>query len=195
MKHHAPIDRLCANWVYGGFICSFLFLAPLAAYSNRLSLAEILFCLHLPAYMWHQYEEHDGDRFKRFLDKAFCENVLGQKAIFFINVFGVWVLFFVLILLCLFQSLGFGLGMVYLTLINAISHIAISLKSRSYNPGLLTSVLFFLPLTGYTLLQTFSHSEIFLNDHVFGLLFGMGIHILIVVYALYQWRKIHYYIN
>lgn len=44
-----------------------------------------------------------------------------------------------------------GLGWIGLTLVNALTHIGTSIRFRSYNPGLVTSILLFLPFTIWAL--------------------------------------------
>ncbi len=40
-----------------------------------------------------------------------------------------------------------GLGWIGLTLVNAVTHIVTSIRFRIYNPGLITSIVLFLPFT------------------------------------------------
>ena len=40
-----------------------------------------------------------------------------------------------------------GLGWIGLTLVNAVTHIVTSIRFRCYNPGLVTSIVLFLPFT------------------------------------------------
>ena len=60
--------RLIANWVYGGFLAGLLLLllTPVLVHSWPVSLVTTLLCL--PLYMIHQYEEHDNDRFRLFVN-------------------------------------------------------------------------------------------------------------------------------
>jgi hypothetical protein len=44
---------------------------------------------------------------------------------------------------------GFGLIAIYGLLVNAAVHIVVAMVRRSYNPGVATSLLLFLPLGGY----------------------------------------------
>lgn len=60
------LQRLISNWVYGGALAGVLLfaLSPLllAYWPPPLAATFLL----LPAYMIHQFEEHDHDRFRRF---------------------------------------------------------------------------------------------------------------------------------
>jgi len=62
------LQRLISSWVYGGVLAAILMLAlsPLLPAGWPLPLADPF--LLLPAYMVHQYEEHDRDRFRLFFN-------------------------------------------------------------------------------------------------------------------------------
>jgi hypothetical protein len=53
------IQRLVANWVYGGVLAGVLLLVLSPLLIGSWSTALALTFLHLPAYMLHQYEETD----------------------------------------------------------------------------------------------------------------------------------------
>ena len=177
------LQRLTQNWVYGGVPLSFLLLGLLLSFKSDLSWLQFLFALHLPVYMWHQYEEHDNDRFKAFADTQFGPGVLSHTAIFIINVVGVWALFSALILLSIKVTTGLGLGVAYLTAINAVTHLGAFLKTRTYNPGLGTAICLFLPLSLTTLRGITSNPEVSIISIVFGFIVGAGVHIAILAYA------------
>jgi len=83
--------RLIANWVYGGFLAGLLLalLAPILVHARPLPLVITFLCL--PVYMIHQYEEHDNDRFRQFVNRQIGKGeVLSPLAVFIINVPGVW---------------------------------------------------------------------------------------------------------
>jgi uncharacterized membrane protein HdeD (DUF308 family) len=85
-------ERLAENWVYGGFLAGILLVALtplLAAHWPGWMLAVWLM---LPLYMVHQLEEHDSDRFRRFVNErvGHGREVLSPRAVFLINVPGVW---------------------------------------------------------------------------------------------------------
>ena len=80
------------NWVYGGALAGvvLLLLAPVLTASWPIALTVTY--LHQPAYMLHQYEEHDNDRFRHFLNATLGQGreVLSRFAVFIINIPGVW---------------------------------------------------------------------------------------------------------
>ncbi|MEZ5788133.1 MAG: HXXEE domain-containing protein [Xanthobacteraceae bacterium] len=53
-----------------------------------------------------------------------------------------------------------GLGWIGLTLVNALTHIATSIRFRGYNPGLVTSIVLFLPFTIWALAHEVAHGAL-----------------------------------
>ncbi len=147
------LERLQANWVYGGFLAGLVLLAMTSVFTKTWPFSEKLVYLSLPFYMLHQLEEHDADRFRRFVNYVIGRghDVLTVRAVFIINVAGVWGV--VALSLWLMRSIapGWGLIAVYLLLINAALHVAQGLVLRLYNPGLATAVALFIPLGVYAI--------------------------------------------
>ncbi|MEM8913401.1 MAG: HXXEE domain-containing protein [Planctomycetota bacterium] len=184
-------ERLVSYWVYGGFLCSFVLIAFGCVLFRDSPLGFVLGFLHLPAYQWHQLEEHDADRFRHYVNESIGKGrtLLTPQAVFIINVFGVWAVFTVLILLAYTIHIGFALGLAYPTLINAVVHLVPALIHRQSNPGLLTGIGLFLPLSMFTI-WTLSHTEgVSVSYHALGLMIGIAIHAAIVVYVLGRLRS------
>src|SRR5271170_5796943 len=104
------LNRLIANWVYGGFLAGLLLLAltpPIIAQGWPSSLLATFLCL--PVYMLHQYEEHDNDRFRRFVNQSLGKGREGLSlgAVFVINVPGVWGVIAISIWLAATINIGF----------------------------------------------------------------------------------------
>jgi uncharacterized membrane protein len=179
------MERLAGYWVYGGTLAGVLLLslAPLLIGSWPTVLALTFLCL--PVYMLHQYEEHDDDRFRRFVNANVGKGreVLSPAGVFVINVPGVWGVITLSLYLASQVNVGFALIAVYLVLVNAAAHIVHGVVSRSYNPGLGTAILLFVPFGGYCLWQvqqTGSGTPVY---HAIGLLIAVIIHAAIVLYA------------
>src|SRR5262249_31723113 len=141
------LSRLAQYWVYGGFLSGILLLVLLPEFARNWSSALLAVFLQLPVYMLHQYEEHDNDRFRVYVNRLMGggREVLSHWAVFVINVPGVWGVIAVSFYLASDVSIGLGLIAVYLTLINAVTHVGAALASRAYNPGLATATFLFLP--------------------------------------------------
>src|SRR5580692_812577 len=112
-------DRLIANWVYGGFLAGLLLLllSPVLVHSWPAPLVATFLCL--PVYMIHQYEEHDNDRFRHFVNRQIGKGeVLSPMAVFVINVPGVWGMVGISLALAATVRVGFGLIAIYLIVLN-----------------------------------------------------------------------------
>lgn len=185
------IQRLVANWVYGGFLCAFLLLGLLPVVARSWPLATTLVFLLTPVYMLHQFEEHDNDRFRLFLNRLWGNGreIMSRPAVFLINVPGVWGVNLVALLLACYLGIGFGLIAVYLVLTNAFAHVGQAIHYRRYNPGLATAVILFFPAGGYALWEISGTGKAPLAFHILGLALALGIHALIVGYVRWNAAK------
>ncbi len=179
------LSRLTHYWVYGGFLAGLLLLILLPELAHYWSSALLVVFLQLPVYMIHQFEEHDDDRFRHFFNRTIGggREVLSPLAVFVINVPGVWGLIVVSFYLCANVAAGYGLIAVYLTLVNALVHIAHGVILRAYNPGLGTAVALFLPASFFGLRELQGTGQIGWFQHFVGLLIAIGIHVAIVAYV------------
>ena len=186
------LTRLCDNWVYGGFLAALMLLLLTPVLASGWSLALLLIWLQLPVYMLHQYEEHDGDRFRRFVNATIGggKEVLSRLDVFVINIGGVWGVDAAAFLLAARVDLGLGLIAVYLSLVNAFGHCAQALALRRYNPGLATAIGLFIPLGLVTLRVLAGHPEVTRTDHILGLAVALLIHAAILVRVVSRKRQL-----
>ncbi|MGD0096657.1 MAG: HXXEE domain-containing protein [Terracidiphilus sp.] len=177
------LNRLVVNWVYGGFLAGLLLLliTPILARNWPPALLATFLCL--PAYMLHQYEEHDDDRFREYFNKNFGKGreILSPMAAFLINVPGVWGVTAISFWLAAVLNPGFGLMAAYLLLLNAVIHIVSAAVLRRYNPGLVTAVLFFAPLGGFCVMAIQRSGFGLAWMHLTGAVSAIGIHAAIAV--------------
>ena len=169
---------------------SLALLMPILA--QQRSSAWLLIFSMLPAYMFHQVEEHTGDRFRVFVNQHVFHGVeaLSPLAVLWINLPGVWGVGLVSIYAASFLNVGWGLSMVYLVLVNSVAHIVAAILWREYNPGLWTALILFVPLGTVALLQTARAPGVGPIQHATGLAVAIGIHAAIVVYTRGQAAKI-----
>lgn len=186
------LDRLRDNWVYGGFLAGILLLVLTPVLAGGWPAALVLIWLHLPAYMLHQYEEHDADRFRTFVNTVIGggKEVLTRMDVFIINIAGVWGVDVIAFLLAARVHLGLGLIAVYLGLVNALAHVAQAIALRRYNPGLVTAILLFLPLGAATLWVLSGNAQVTATDHVIGLGLAILIHAAIVARVIRRKRQL-----
>jgi hypothetical protein len=178
------LDRLYRNWVYGGFLAGLMLLALTFLLAQDWPLWLTPIWLMLPLYMLHQYEEHDADRFRLFVNRTVGggRDALSPFAVFLINIPGVWGVIVVSFALAWNVRPGLGLIAIYLVLVNAATHIAAGIALRRYNPGLVTAILLFVPMGGISLalVQTTQPSA---ADHILGLGIALAIHAAIVLWV------------
>jgi hypothetical protein len=185
------IDRLVKYWVYGGSLAGVLLLLLLPAVDAGWGIALVLVYLQMPIYMLHQWEEHDDDRFRRFINQTIGHgrDVLPPGAVFAINI-GVWVLNLISFALAAHAGIGWGLIGVYAMIVNAIVHIVDGLVKRAYNPGLVTSVVLFLPVGLGGLWAISATGEATALQHGVGIVIALAIHAGIVAYVLGNLRRL-----
>ena len=179
------LDRLSKNWVYGSFPAGIMLLILLPIFASGWPLVLTVAFLQLPVYMLHQFEEHDDDRFRRYFNAILGDGyeVLSPTAVWIVNVLGVWGVYVVSLFLAWAVDPGFGLIGIYLPLVNAIMHIRQAVRSRSYNPGLVTAVVLFLPASAFGIwaIQRAHHGTF--TYHLVGLGVTVLIHAALMVYV------------
>ena len=173
------------QWPYAAlFAAGFLgVLAPLVFRYAGIPLG--LVYLQLPIYMLHQYEEHAGDRFRIWFNTlvGHGREVLTPIATFWINSLLVWLLDLVALYLACFVDLSLGLIAIYLPIVNAFGHIVPAIVTRKYNPGLLTSVLLFLPVGVYSAVVVSRAANSSLADQLLALGVAIAGHAAIIIHV------------
>lgn len=159
----APLGQynfLIENWMKVGIYVVPFLLFMFFSCTTEISQVKLMSVLMLVAYIIHQYEEHWVDLLgnqyafygyinELFLDVLNAENtniiLLSRKSIFFINTSLVWLIGTIAI----WRSPGHlfpSLAMAGIILVNAVTHIMAGILKQSYNPGLLTAIVIFIPL-------------------------------------------------
>lgn len=174
-------SRLTRFWVYGGALAGLLLFALTPLLARGWPVWELSVWLMLPLYMVHQWEEHDEDRFRHFVNTRIGNGreALSPLAVFIINVPGVWGVIALAWALAIEVRPGLGLIAVYLVLVNALVHIAGFPGMRRYNPGLISAIGLFLPL-GLWSLNALDRAGATRGDHAIGLATAILIHAAII---------------
>jgi Protein of unknown function with HXXEE motif len=164
---------LTTHWVAGALFMAFalLLLLPAGIPGDG---GLLLVYLASPIYMLHQVEEHLGDRFRLYVNKVVFGGVeaLSISDVLIINLPCVWGINLAALYAARFAGTGWGLVAGYMILINGVSHVAMAVHLRSYNPGLVTAALLFIP---------FGLASLFLiagttGQHIIALAMALGIH-------------------
>lgn len=181
MKHLRELLR--DHWLMGAVAGAplLLALAPLLAFPAWLFWV----FLQQPIYMIHQVEEHLDDRFRRFVNERIGggREVLTPCAVAIINIGGVWMVNAASLLLAGLSHPGWGLVAAYLTLVNALNHIGAWVKLRVYNPGLVTSLLLFLPAGIVALVLLSREPGVGVAAHLGALLVIVALHAAIILHV------------
>jgi len=194
------LSRFAVNWQN--------FLPPLAAvgavawivlFRGEETSDRALFAALLVIYFLHQIEEHlwPGG-FRQFTDAHMFHSgddnwPVNIDGVALVNTAYVWL---PVALAAIFpQSLRWvGLGWIGLTLINGVIHIVTTLRLRLYNPGLVTSIVLFLPFTIYALALGFERGTLTGGDVGLIMLYGVLLHLpvagLFVIPFLLQRRRL-----
>jgi hypothetical protein len=176
-------ERLFGNWVYGGVLAGLLLFGLAPVLAAPLGEATRLAYLALAAYMLHQYEEHDADRFRLFVNAALGPGRCGSSAadVFVINIAGVWGVIAIALWLAERAAPGWALIAAWLPFINAMVHIAQAARMRRYNPGLVTAIAAFIPLGLWMLIVIWPMASPV--QHLVSLGLVLGLHAAIVARA------------
>jgi hypothetical protein len=182
-----PLDWLVVKWQWPyAALFTAGFLGVLAPFVFRYAGTPLgLVYLQLPIYMLHQYEEHAGDRFRRWVNNMLGHgrDVLTPIATFWINSLFVWLLDIVALYLACFVDLSLGLIAIYLPMLNAFGHIIPAIIKRQYNPGLVTSVLLFLPVGLFSTYLVSRAAGADVQDHLLALGVAIAVHGTIIAHV------------
>ena len=180
------------TWVYGGFLAGLLLLGLSPILFQELPRFEFWCFILLPVYMVHQLEEHASDRFRKYVNTHVCRGLEGLtlETVFIANIPGVWGVIMISLLLSYFVYGGLALIAGYLVLVNAIVHIIGFVATRKYNPGLLTSVVLFIPTSVLLLLAVAKAGYGSFFAHAIGLAIAILIHLALIVAVLTRLRRL-----
>ncbi len=171
------------HWPAAALFTALFLLAilPLVYWSAGLALALVF--VQLPIYMIHQWEEHSGDRFRHYINRTIGggREALTPSATFWINSLGVWGVDLLAIYLALAIAPWAGLMAGYLAVVNAIPHLATTIRRREYNPGVISAAILFLPMGTWCIAIAGANAG--WQAHAAGLLFAVGVHIAIIVHV------------
>lgn len=171
------------QWPTAALFTGVVLLAVLPPVAFFTGTAVALVFAQLPIYMLHQYEEHAGDRFRKYANTVLGggQEALTPAATFWINSVGVWGVDVLALYLAWLVAPSAGLVAGYLTVVNAAVHLAQAVARREYHPGLVTAVVLFLPVGGWCVYEAGAGGGFW--PHAAGLAGAVAIHAMIVAYV------------
>ncbi|MGA8653133.1 MAG: HXXEE domain-containing protein [Xanthobacteraceae bacterium] len=177
------LSRFAANWQrFLPALSAIGIAAWIALFRNDPTSERALFAALLVIYFIHQIEEHlwPGG-FRQFADAHMFHSgndnwPVNIDGVALVNTAFVWL---PIALAAFFpQTLRWvGLAWVGLTLINGIIHIVTTIRLRIYNPGLVTSIVLFLPFTIYVLVLEVERGALSGADVGLIALYGVLLHL------------------
>ena len=165
-----------------------------ALFRNDAASEQAIFAALLVIYMLHQIEEHlwPGG-FRQFANAHVFESgrddwPVDAGGVALVNIGYVWL---PVAAAALFpQTLRWvGLAWIGLTLINAVTHIVTSIRFRCYNPGLVTSLLLFLPFTVWALAHEAARGLLSGGEIAMLVLLGVLLHIPVAALFVVPYRR------
>lgn len=188
---NAALRWLLVQWPYATLL-SAGFLLLLLPFILPLGLPLALVFLQLPVYMLHQFEEHDQDRFRTFINATIGggREALTPLAVFVINSVGVWGVDLASLYLAYFVHPALGLIAIDLAVVNGITHIVAALALRRYNPGLWTSIGLLLPAGIWGLITVSAATHADAKMHALALGVAILVHVLIIAHIKLRLRRL-----
>jgi len=142
-----------------------------------------LIWIQLPIYLLHQFEEHNWNGFKNYINKAVFkvkegDFPLNDKIIFWVNIPIVW------ILIPIFAGLSsvnimYGLWIPYFAVFNSLTHVIVSIRNREYNPGLIVSLILGIPVGIYALFIFYSYIQVPVLISILSIFFAILLHVIV----------------
>ncbi len=177
------LSSMAANWQKPlPLLVAIGFVAWIAAFRHAPLSERALFAALLVIYLVHQIEEHlwPGG-FRQFANSHVFKSGKDDwpvtiDGVALVNTAFVWLPVGLAVLFP--QTLRWlGLAWVGLTLINGITHIVTTVRLRIYNPGLVTSLVLFLPFTIFVLALEISRGALTAAEVGLIVLAGIVLHI------------------
>jgi hypothetical protein len=171
------------QWPAAALFASVFLLAALVPFGVPTGEPVALVAVQLPVYMLHQWEEHAGDRFRRYINRVIGRGreVLTPAATFWINALGVWGVDLLALYACWLLGPAAGLAAGYLAVVNGCSHVIQAVALREYNPGLWTAAVLLVPVGGWGVWAAGAGAGLW--AHAIGLVAALGVHAAIAAHV------------
>lgn len=153
-----------------------------------------LIWIQLPIYLLHQFEEHNWNGFKNYVNRSVFkvedgDFPLNDKIIFWINIPIIW------IIIPTFSALSsvnilYGLWIPYFAVLNSLTHVVVSIRNKEYNPGLIVSLILGIPVGIYTLTVFYSEINVPIIVSTISVLFAVLLHLMVFGYIRRNYNRI-----
>lgn len=184
------------NWAFVGILLSIL-LIPLYILNYKMFLNDIYWPLRLlfPVLAFHQFEEYIfPGGFIKWMNKIilkskYIDAPINTRNSFIPNVIIAWPVT-IYFSIYPYENIWITLGLILsIILSNALAHIFLSLKKRKYSPGLVTSIILFLPITAAAIYLCVKHRLLYTSDWILAIVLAVIIDVVIIMILLTYKRK------
>jgi hypothetical protein len=177
-----PLSFISANWQKALPALAIIGVATwVVLFRHNPSSEQAIFAALLVVYLVHQIEEHlwPGG-FRQFTNAHVFESgnddwPVDAGGVALVNIGYVWLPIAAAALFPL-ELRWLGLAWVGLTLVNAMIHVVTSIRVRGYNPGVVTSILLFLPFPIWVLASESSRGALSTGEIGVIILLGVVLH-------------------
>jgi hypothetical protein len=188
-------DFWYTQWPRVGLIVA-IFMLILLIFNSQATIGSItwFYWLSIPLYMFHQYEEYVfPGGFQKQINIILSKGNSTQEKItsrdtFIINMLFIWVASPILILLGNF-TIFFPIVLMTLFAANGVVHLVGSIKMRKYNPGLILSLVFNLPVGLYVIITIGVKNLALQWEFIGGIIVGIILHALLFVFLIAKTRR------
>ncbi len=185
------------NWAFAGVLLSIL-LIPLYILNYKMFLNDVYwpFRLIFPVLALHQFEEYilPGGFIKwfnrRILKSKYVDAPINKRNTFVPNVIIAWpvtIYFSIYPYDNIWITLGLTLSII---LSNALAHIFLSIKKSKYSPGLITSIVLFLPIAGAAIYSSIKHNLLYTSDWILAIAIAVIIDVAIIMFLFFYKKKV-----
>jgi hypothetical protein len=174
--------EIVAHWPVAALLCPLALAAVAPVGLGTMPAEQFATLAQLPLHMAHQVEEHANDRFRRFVNARFGAEVLTPEAVAVINLPGVWGVILASFLLGAFVDPGLALIAGYLSVVNALLHLAAWMALGRCHPGLVSALALLLPGGVLGIVVAGAAAGVAAGHHALALAVAAAIHAAIVLH-------------
>lgn len=188
------IDWLYNNWAKLSIFLAIIITILIYIFIKPYNFLLFLIWIQLPVYLLHQFEEHNWNGFKNYINRNVFkveegDFPLNDKIIFWVNIPIVWILIPVFLVLSSLNIM-FGLWIPYFAIFNSLTHVIVSVRNREYNPGLIVSLILGIPVGIYALIILYSYIQIPVLISVISIFFAILLHLIVFGFIRMKSKKI-----
>ncbi len=185
-------------WIYNNWAKLSVFLAIIVTliiyfFIKPYNIVLFLIWIQLPIYLLHQFEEHNWNGFKNYVNRSVFKVIegdypLNNKIIFWVNIPIVWILIPIFAVLSTLNIM-LGLWIPYFAVFNSLSHVIFSIRNREYNPGLIVSLMLGIPVGIYALIVFYSLISVPVIISILSIFFGILLHLIVFCYIKMNYKR------